>query len=502
MDSHPDLSLGDVTVAVMTRRPFATRAVALLCAAVACTSGDPVASPSPAVSSPAASTAPSPPSAAPKSAPPAPTATKAPPAGAPCPATYAAPYPDRPVVALSFVVGDDMRTVRGTERVTFTPDLPVERLVFRLWSNKPFHRTPPMTVSKVVVDGRPAPFSTSSASSLLSVPLPRRAAPGTRIVAELTFRLVLPQSSNERWSTSGGTASFGTGFPLLAWERGRGWATEPPTTAFAESTASEAFRLTLAVTAPPGNTVLATGVPAPATAGVTRRTATAVRDVLVAVGKFRIARGRVGTTPVTVGVAPGLPDDPARLVRLHVDGTRALERRFGPFPYESLDVAVVPALSGGIEFPGAILLGSRQDRDATLVHEIAHEWFYGLVGNNQGRDPWLDESFATYAEARVRGTGGEYLGSSVPASGRNRVGRPMTYWESRRRDYYRSVYVQGAAALLRARAASPAAFDRAIRCYVNAHAHRVATPADLHRALSGLPAARRTLFRYGALPRP
>ncbi|HVF06921.1 MAG TPA: M1 family aminopeptidase [Frankiaceae bacterium] len=489
----------------MTRRPSAARAVAAaaLCAAVACTSGDPVASPSPPSSSPPSPTASPSPSATATTVPPLTSPSpSAPPAGPPCPAAYAAPHPDRPVVELAFVVGDDLRTVRGTERVTFTPDLPVERLVFRLWSNKPFHRTPPMTVSKVVVDGRPASFTLSSAASLLSVALPRRVAPGTRIVTELTFRLVLPQSSNERWSTSGGTASFGTGFPLLAWERGRGWATEPPTTAFAEATTSEAFRLALNVTAPAGYTVLATGRPAPSPGGVTRRTAAAVRDVLVAVGKFRIARGRVGTTPVTVGVAPGLPDDPARLVRLHVDGTRALERRFGPFPYESLDVAVVPALSGGIEFPGAILLGSRQDRDATLVHEIAHEWFYGLVGNNQGRDPWLDESFATYAEALVRGTGGEYLSSSIPASGRNRVGRPMTYWESRRRDYYRSVYVQGAAALLRARAGNPAAFDRAIRCYVNASAHRVVTPADLHRALSGLPVARRTLFRFGALPRP
>jgi aminopeptidase N len=31
------------------------------------------------------------------------------------------------------------------------------------------------------------------------------------------------------------------------------------------------------------------------------------------------------------------------------------------------------------------------------THEIAHQWWYGLVGNDQYRDPWLDESFASYS---------------------------------------------------------------------------------------------------------
>ena len=30
-------------------------------------------------------------------------------------------------------------------------------------------------------------------------------------------------------------------------------------------------------------------------------------------------------------------------------------------------------------------------------------WFYGMVGNSQFRDPWLDEAFASYAEELVDG---------------------------------------------------------------------------------------------------
>lgn len=401
------------------------------------------------------------------------------------------------------MVGDDKRTVRGSESVTFTPDRPVDRLVFRLWSNGPASRRGggSSRVTRAVVDGRDASVSTALSGTLASIPLGRTSPAGTAIQADLDFTMTLPSGVNERWGRSGQTVWFGSGFPLLAWERGRGWAGEPPTSAFAEAATSEAFRLTLTVDAPAGDVVLATGEHIRTAGRVRTRRAAAVRDVLVAVGPFRVAKGTARGTPVTVGVAPGLSDSPATLLAAHRSGIAALADRFGPFPYESLDVAVVPVVSGGIEFPAGIILGTRQDRDATLVHEIAHEYFYGLVGDNQGRDPWLDEAFATYAEALVRGTGGRYLSTSIPASGRGRVGRPMTYWEQHRDDYYRSVYVQGAAALLRARAAvGAAAFDRAIRCYVNAGAHTVADPADVRRALRAYPAAVAALVRVGALP--
>jgi hypothetical protein len=407
-------------------------------------------------------------------------------------------------VSLSFVVADTKATVTGTERVTFTPDLPTDRVVFRLWANAPNPRRygGSSRVTRLAVDGKAVTFTASRDGTGVQAPLGRTAGPGTPLTVDLAFELTLPSGANERLGHRGGLAWFGSGFPLLAWERGRGWATEPATAAFAEAATSETFRLAdLAVDTAPGDVVLATGSAGRTAGRVRHRSAEAVRDVVVAVGPFRTATADVGGVPVTVGVAPGLPDDPGRLVGLHRAAIGGVSRRFGPFPYASLDVAVVPDLDGGVEFPAAILLGTRQDRDATLVHEVAHEWFYGLVGDNQARDPWLDEAFATYAEALVRGTAGRYLSASVPSAGRNRVGAPMTYWEPRTSIYYRSVYVQGAAALLRARSvAGAAAWDRAMRCYVAANAHRVATPKDVQRAFAAFPGALTVLRAKGAVP--
>jgi hypothetical protein len=224
--------------------------------------------------------------------------------------------------------------------------------------------------------------------------------------------------------------------------------------------------------------------------------------VAVASGRFAFARGRgAGGVPVTVGVTAGMSESPSKVLRVALATFASHVARFGPFPYEALSVPVIPDVNGGIEFPGLYYLGHNQ-LDATPSHELAHEWFYGLIGDDQARDPWLDEAFATYAEALARGTSSAYRSAAIPSSGLHRTGRPMTFWDPKgERTYYRSVYVQGAAALLRARQAVGAArFDAAIRCYVRANAHRVARPQDLARALSGLPAAVAILRRAGALP--
>ena len=377
----------------------------------------------------------------------------------------------------------DGREVSGTERLVFTPDLAVGQLVFRLWAAGPVpaRSGSKQAVTSVRVNGSVRSFTRPSPTV---VRVPWSGAAGTAVTIELGFTLTLPVGANERWGNRGTTSWFATGMPLLAWEVGRGWDVEPPTTQFAEATTSEEMQLArLTVHHARGLTVLATGGTVSRNDTTLVTSAPAVRDVAVAVGPFRTASAS-SPVPVTIGVAPGLPDDPAALARETAAHLRSHIARYGPFPYQHVVIAVLPDIGGGIEYPGAILMGTRQDRGATLSHELGHQWFYGLVGNDQARDPWIDESFATYSEAVDRGTSSSYAPlSAVPVSVRGQTGRPMTYWEGRKY-YYRGVYVQGAGALLRARARNPRLFDAQLRCYVAHNAHRIATPADVARDLT------------------
>jgi hypothetical protein len=448
--------------------------------------------------------APSGPAAAPTPGP-----TSAPGGAGACPRSPLPPDPDRPAVTLTFAVAPDLASVRGTEEVRFRPDLPVDELVFRLTPNSP-NSTRQGTSLRVTAARVRGPDGTAGGEftferagadpatqgGLLVVPLPHTARPGEEVSARVQFTLTLGGGGFERFGHGRGVAWWGSGQPLLAWERGVGWHREPLLGYPGESATSEAARTDLTVVAPATATVLSSGVqdpPRDTGQGLRSWHATAgtARDVSVAVGDLRTTTLTVGTTRITVGAAGRRPpQDLLDDLRLAVT---ELSRRFGPFPYPALNVTLLPFGGGGIEYPGSILLLG-QDR-VTTVHEVAHEWFYGMVGDSQARDPWLDEAFASYAEYLVDGR--------KPAAGdlgrSGRVGASTEEFGSGRR-YFPVVYGKGAAALLAARdAAGPERFDAALRCYVNANAWRIARPQDLARALAGLPRALAVLREAGAL---
>jgi aminopeptidase N len=120
-----------------------------------------------------------------------------------------------------------------------------------------------------------------------------------------------------------------------------------------------------------------------------------------------------------------------------------------------------------------------------------------MVGDSQAQHAWLDEAFATYAEQLVDRDPPPGSWLQIPGS----VDRPTADYGDDGRDYFAVTYGKGSAALQAARsAAGPAAFDAALRCYINANAWRIAVPEDLARALADLPAAINVLKRAGALP--
>jgi aminopeptidase N len=273
-----------------------------------------------------------------------------------------------------------------------------------------------------------------------------------------------------------------------------------------ETTSTPVADTTVTVEAPADLTVLMTGAQRPpSSARDGRRTWTSTepvaRDVSVAVGEFTTAQREVGGVRVTTGVLPdgagyGAGEEGARqLADATVAAIEALSARFGPFPYGTLTVPMVGEYAGGIEYPSSILLASGAER--VLFHEVAHMWFYGMVGNSQFRDPWLDESFASYAESVTGEPDPERTAATLARPGD--VGASMGAFPDDR-SYLSTVYGKGAAMLLTARqAAGPAAFDAAVRCYADASAWATATPDEVGEALAGLPAAVDVLVAAGAL---
>jgi hypothetical protein len=82
---------------------------------------------------------------------------------------------------------------------------------------------------------------------------------------------------------------------------------------------------------------------------------------------------------------------------------------YGAYPYSTLRAAEVSG-PWSMEFSGLVALGSTDfdgydgtshDRLSRITaHEVSHQWWYNLIGDNQAREPWLDEGFARFNELR------------------------------------------------------------------------------------------------------
>ena len=120
---------------------------------------------------------------------------------------------------------------------------------------------------------------------------------------------------------------------------------------------------------------------------------------------------------------PGLPSVDMRLLLLeeheHLEERyfRAMEHAlrlfgtwFGPYPYSVLTLVDPPynSRTGGMEYP--TLVTGRTDfwsppetlsPEGVTIHEVGHQWWYGLVASNEAEEAWLDEGITSWATDRA-----------------------------------------------------------------------------------------------------
>ncbi len=386
------------------------------------------------------------------------------------------------------------KVVQGTSRVSFALDRPSDRIVFRLWPNMPVQRQvgARFDVRDVRVDGAGVPTTVPDPTTLV---VARPVAAGERVSVSMSWTLRLPRRPTERLESTS-IVRLSSFFPLLAWS-GTDWALDPPAPQL-ETWTSPIADFDVTVRTPDGMRVFASG----ASVGRGRWHAAAVRDFALAAGRFKVGR-RTIRVPAPVVVTAAVDSKSSISPQVYLDiAARALKTfsaRYATYPWKNYTVIVESArLSLGQEYPTIVFLSFDLPL-AITAHETAHQWFYSLVGDDQARDPWLDESLAQWATARFTNDVEGEAATYIPVEVQNHLGDPMTFWGPLpfMPLVWDGLYLQGVKAL--ASFGDDAGIDCALRSYVLANAYRTAVPRDLLAALTPtFPNAEAVLTGFGA----
>lgn len=82
------------------------------------------------------------------------------------------------------------------------------------------------------------------------------------------------------------------------------------------------------------------------------------------------------------------------------DALATFNELFGEYPYSQLSIVKSNFVHGGMEYPNLVLISDEvasDDLAYVIVHEIAHQWWYGVVGNDENNHAWMDEGLAEYS---------------------------------------------------------------------------------------------------------
>jgi hypothetical protein len=318
---------------------------------------------------------------------------------------------------ISLQIDYEALTFQGQARLDYTnsEDTSLDHLYFRLlpngggsFGNGSLH------ASEVQVDQQPVETQLSLNDTVLEVPLPQALSPGEKAQIDIQFQGEVPEDFGGGYGIynfTEGVMALAAWYPTLAVYDQDGWNLDPVSD-IGDSVYSDIAFYDVDVTVP-GNIVLAaTGIDAGQTqeGSATRYhyVSGPARDFFMIMSPdFQSVSQSVQGTTLNSYFLPGYQDAGEFGLSVAADSLEIYNREFGNYPYTELDMVQAPMRNAaGVEYPGIILIGGfLYDRyneptfTVATAHEVAHQWWYNVVGNDVFDNPWMDEALTTYSSS-------------------------------------------------------------------------------------------------------
>lgn len=328
-------------------------------------------------------------------------------------------------------VTGDLTSYQGRQLVKYTnrEAAALDKIFFRLFPNT---SKAGLQVDSVKVDGKDAAGEMAHEQTAYQVTLPQPLEPGKSVELDMIFSSSLPLEMGGNYGLFGffeDVLVMDQFYPVIPVFDDEGWNVENPSPT-GDLTYNDASRYMVRLRLPKGYEVAGSG------SEISRKESGAEVEIVYAVGiardfyfaasqQFTVISEPFGETKVTAYTLKKYEDKAKDALKTTIDAMKVFSERFGIYPYSELDVLSTPMQALGMEYPGlvdiALMLYDPNEKignnpatfftEATIAHEVAHQWFYNIIGSDQVDEPWVDEAITQYATGLyyldTYGTGGE-----------------------------------------------------------------------------------------------
>ncbi|ANY76194.1 peptidase M1 [Paenibacillus ihbetae] len=266
-------------------------------------------------------------------------------------------------------------------------------------------------IRSAAADGQSLSFSNSNQA--LTVKLQQELKPGEAVTLDIGFEVKIPYGM-QRLSYYKDIINGAHWFPVMSVynEDQHAWDKTPYSQSFETDyyelsdfevhfNVPEAYQILL-----PGNITTQVDPKEPG-----RKIVTAVADntrelVFFASPNYKVERVTRDGLTVEYYYFDNMPDK-NKLVNEYIDtafkAISFFSEKFGNYPYPEFRIAESYVEGVAVEFARVIQMGqirpnSDPAHDYVFVHEIAHQWFHALIGNNSETESFLDEGFADFSK--------------------------------------------------------------------------------------------------------
>jgi len=265
-----------------------------------------------------------------------------------------------------------------------------------------------MELKDILVDNKPVNFQIEGIDdTILKIHLPSPLKPNEKLEVYLVYEVKLPLNV-DRFGYGKDVFNFGNWYPIACVYDDKGWSLDPYYN-IGDPFYSDIGNYDVIITVPEDFIVAASGNILQEKIKKGKRIYTIegkmIRDFAwVASPKFTVKEVEVEDTVIKLYSLEEKEEIEDFASQVGIDSISIFNKIFGKYPYGQYSI-VMTEFPTGMEYPTIVFIGknyfnttSKEILETIIVHETAHQWWYGVVGNDQVDEPWLDESFATYSE--------------------------------------------------------------------------------------------------------